>query len=67
MLFAQPIDMIKKNAISYLIVHIQAMVGNNKAFEAGHVGIWTFPGQKKRVRPNMTQLEAADRRQRTEF
>ena len=39
----------------------------DKAFEASHVGIWTFPGQKKRVRSNMTQLEAADRRQRTEF
>ena len=32
---------------TYLIVHIEAMVGDNEALEAGHVGIWTFPCQKE--------------------
>ena len=35
------------------------MVGDDEALEARHVGVWTFPCQEERMRPDVTQLEAA--------
>lgn len=51
----------------YLIVHVETMVGNNKALETCHVCVWALPGKQERMRLYMTQLKAADRWQRTQF